>query len=101
MGTRDCNYSRNAEPARVERNLPDLVLRGTVDYNRNAESARLLGTCQFRKTRDYNYNRNAEPARVMGNLPKLKETCQSSEEPARFSCEGNWRLQQERRICQS
>ena len=36
----------------------------------------------------------------MQNLPELWGTCQSWEEPARFSCEGNRRLQQERRICQ-
>ena len=65
------------KPAKVRRNLPDLVVRATRDHNRNAESARLLGTCQFGGTRDCNYNRNAEPARVMGNLPESKETCQS------------------------
>ena len=51
------------EPARVEGNLPDVVVR---------EPAR-------------DYNSNAEPARVEGNLPEIWGPCQTD----LFNFEGN------------
>ena len=52
-GFTSSSLADSGEPAKVERNQPNFVVRGTGDYY---------------------YNRNAKPAKITGNLPEIRGT---------------------------